>query len=138
MSLLFASGGQGIGASASATVLPVNPGSYATLFFMALDFTSPPGTSTAKRHSCFGPGASFLLAQVIAFHFSPVEHIGHLPTWGTLSSGVRSFCPFMLSMGFSKQEYWSWVAVSLSSGPRFVRSLHYDPSILPGSAWHNS
>ena len=29
----------------------------------------------------------------------------------------------------------AWVAISSSRGPRFVRTLHYDPSVLGGPAW---
>ena len=31
-----------------------------------------------------------------------------------------------------------WFAIRSSSGSRFVKSLHYDLSILGGSAWHGS
>ena len=31
-----------------------------------------------------------------------------------------------------------WFAIPFSSGPRFVRTLHHDPSILGGPTWHGS
>ena len=68
---------------------------------------SPPDASTVGHHFCFGPTTSFFLeVLVIALHSSPVAY------WtpsdpGALSPIVISFCVFLLSMGFSKQEYWS-------------------------------
>ena len=57
-------------------------GSYAALFYTALDFTFITDTSTSEHHFCFGPAASFFLELlVIAFHSSPAA-FGHLPTWG--------------------------------------------------------
>ena len=35
------------------------------------------------------------------------EHIGHLPTWGSSSFSVLSFCLVILFLEFSRQEYWS-------------------------------
>ena len=43
----------------------------------------------------------------------------------------------MLFVGFSRQEHWSG-AFPFSSGPHFVRTLHYVPSILGGPTWHGS
>ena len=40
-------------------------------------------------------------------------------------------------MGFSRQVYWGF-AVPSSSGSCFVRTLHYDSSILGAPAWHDS
>ena len=88
---------------------------YAILFFTALEFTF------TDRHihnkisflhwpSCFGPAASFLLELlVIGLCSSPVAY--WIPSnlgwgWGGSSSGIVFFCPFILSMGFSGQEYW--------------------------------
>ena len=31
-----------------------------------------------------------------------------------------------------------WIAISFSSGPCFVRTLHHDPPILGGTAEHSS
>ena len=69
-----------------------------------------PDTSTAEhqeRNSCFGPAASFLLELLlIALCSSPVAYWTP-SSLGASSSNVISFCLFILSMGFSKQEYWS-------------------------------
>ena len=37
-------------------------------------------------------------------------------------------------MGFSQQEYWIGFAIPASRRLRFVRTLHYDLSILGGPA----
>ena len=68
---------------------------------------SPLNTSTAEHHSHFGPAASFFLELLeIALCSSPVAY--WTPSYlGALSSGVISFCLFILLMGFSWQEYWS-------------------------------
>ena len=55
---------------------------------------------------------------------------------GTYRSGefifqCHIFCLFILFMGFSRKEYWSGF-FAFSSGPRFVRTLHHDASILCG------
>ena len=57
---------------------------------------------------------------------------------GGLPSGVTSFCLFILFMGFSWQEYWSGLPFPSSSGPHFVRTLHYDSYVLGGPAQHGS
>ena len=67
----------------------------------------PPDTPTPEHWCRFGPAASFLLEPLVsALHSSPVAY------WtpsnlGDSSSGVVSFCLFILSMGFSRQECWS-------------------------------
>ena len=71
---------------------------------------SPPGTTTAEHHFCFGPVTSFFLEHfIIVLHSSPVaywtpseEHL-----LGSLSSIIISFCLIILFMGFSQQKYWS-------------------------------
>ena len=42
------------------------------------------------------------------------------------------FLPFHTVCGILKARILKWFAIPLSSGPRFVRSLHHDPSILGG------
>ena len=68
---------------------------------------SPPDTSTTGPHFCFGPTTSFFLELlVIALCSSPVTYWIPSNLWGS-SSVVISFCLFILSIGFSRQEYWS-------------------------------
>ena len=68
---------------------------------------SPLGSPTSQCHFCFGPATSFLLSLlVIALCFSPVAYWTPSDLGGS-SSGVVSFCLFMLFMGSSWWEYWS-------------------------------
>ena len=48
------------------------------------------------------------------------------------------FLPFCSVHGVLKARMLKWFAIPFSSGPRFVRTLHYDPSILGGPTWHGS
>ena len=54
------------------------------------------------------------------------------------SSSVISFCLFILFVGVLQARILEWVDISFSSGPHFVRTLHYDPSVLGGPIWHGS
>ena len=68
---------------------------------------SPPDTSTTVRHFCFGPVTAFFLELLVtALSFSPVAYWTPTNLRGS-SFSVISFCLFILSMGFSRQEYWS-------------------------------
>ena len=49
---------------------------------------------------------------------------------------VLSFCLFILFMGFSR--ILKWFSIPFSSGQRFVRTLHHDPTILDGPKRHGS
>ena len=40
--------------------------------------------------------------------------------------------------GVLKAKMLKWFAILFSSGPRFVRTLHHDPSVLGGPTWHGS
>ena len=59
------------------------------------------------------------------------EHIGHLPTCGVIFQ-CPIFLPFHTVHGVLKARILSWFAIPFSSGPHFVRTLHYDPSVLGG------
>ena len=90
-------------------------------------------TSTTGCCFCFGSVSSFFLELFL--HWSPVAFWA--PTDLRSSSfSILSFCLFLLFMGFSRQEYWSGFAFPFSSGPRFVRTLHHDPSVLGGPTRH--
>ena len=66
----------------------------------------PPETSTTEHCFLFVSAASFFLELlVIALHSSPVVYWTPFDPGG-LSSRVISFCLFILSIGFSRQEYW--------------------------------
>ena len=64
---------------------------------------SPPDTSTAEPHFLFGQATSFFLDLFL--HSSPVSYWITADLGGS-SSGVISFCLFILFMGFSRQEYF--------------------------------
>ena len=42
------------------------------------------------------------------------------------------------SLGSRGKNILQWFAIPSSSGPRFVRTLHYDLSVLGDPAWHGS
>ena len=72
----------------------------------------PPGTSTTKCCFYFGPGFLFFLELFL-----------HLSSWRIeclLTLGVHLpltyLCPFILFMGFSRQEYWSGLPFSYPVG----------------------
>ena len=48
------------------------------------------------------------------------------------------FLPFYTVYGFLKARVLKWFATAFSSGPCFVRTLHYDPSVLDGPPQHGS
>ena len=85
------------------------PTQYCSLLHWTL--LSPPNTFTTECHFHFGQAPSlFLKLLVIALHSSPVAYcIPFDPGGGGEGSpsSVTSFCLFILSMGFSRQEYWS-------------------------------
>ena len=63
-----------------------------------------PVTSATGYCFCFGSIPSFFLELFL--HWSPVAYWA--PTDLESSSfSILSFCPFILFMGFSRQEYWS-------------------------------
>ena len=69
---------------------------------------SPPDTTTAKCHFCFGLASSFFLELFLLY--SPVFY------WASSDAGISSsigisFCIFILFMGFSRQEHWSGLPV---------------------------
>ena len=64
-------------------------------------------------------------------------HIGHLPTWGVHFSVAFLFAFSYCSWG-SQGKNVEVVCIPFSSGPRFVRTLHHDPSILGGPTRHGS
>ena len=48
------------------------------------------------------------------------------------------FLHFHTVHGVLKTRILKWFAISFSSGPHFVRTLHHDPSILGGATQHGS
>ena len=93
-------------------------------------------TSITEHRFCFGPAASFFLGLLVILRSSPIACCTPSDL-GNSSFAVISFCPFMQFMRFSQQVYWG-VCLCSSSGSRFVRNLHWDPSVLGGPTWHGS
>ena len=71
---------------------------------------------------CFWSNSSTLLQY----------HIGHLWAWGVDLSVPYLFLPSHTVFGVLKARILKWLAIFFSTGPRFVRTLHHDPSILDG------
>ena len=114
------------------------PGSYAILFFIALDFTFTTRHIHNIHHFCFVSATPFFLElSVIALRSSPVAYWTPFDL-GSSSSGVISFCFFIQFMGFSQQEYWSGLPFPPPADHGFVRTLHCHLSILGGPAQHGS
>src|SRR5574340_242388 len=75
--------------------------------FQHWNLPSPPDTSTTECCFHFGPAAFFILTPAIGNCFLPSLEVYWTPSdLGGSSSGVISFFLFMLSVGFSRQEYW--------------------------------
>ena len=97
----------------------------------------PPEISTTECNFHFGPATSlFLKLLVIALHSSLVA------CWAPSNLGLGGFIfwrhiflPFHTVHGVLKARILEWFAIPSSSGPRFVRTPHYDPSFLGCMAW---
>ena len=91
---------------------------------------SPPGTTTAEHHFCFGPVTSFFLEHfIIALHSSPVAYWAPSDL-GSSSSSIISFCLIILFMGFSQQKYWSGLPFPLP-----VNHILSELSTMTHSSW---
>ena len=73
-----------------------------------LTLLSPPGTSSTKHHLRLGSASSFFIEL---FLYSSLVAYWTSSDVGGLSSGVLSFCLFILFMGFSRQVYWSGLSL---------------------------
>ena len=93
-----------------------------------------PFTSTTGCCFCFGSISSFFLELFL--HCSPVG-------LGTCQPGEFIFqCPIFLPFhtvhGVIKARILEWFIIPFSSGLRFIRTLHYDQSLLGGPTGHGS
>ena len=107
-------------------------GSYAMLFFIALDFTF----TTRHIHNC----VFFLLwlsLLILSGGFALRSPSSILDTfWSGDSSSI--FFAFSHCSWGSQGKNIELVCISFSSEPRFVRTPHYDLSILGGPERHDS
>ena len=112
---------------------PNIPGSYAILLFTASDLASI--TSHIHNWVLFLHWLHlFILSGVISLLFSSSILGTYQP--GEFISQCPIFLPFLTVHGVLKTRILKWFAISFSSGPHFVRTLHYEPSILGGPTWH--
>ena len=96
------------------------------LLFTASDFTS----ITSHIHSWL----LFLLWDHLFSLFGVISPLISSSIVGTHRSGEFIFqCPVFLPFhtvhGVLKARILKWFAIPFSSGPRFVRTLHHDPSV---------
>ena len=153
MSQLFASGGQSIGASASASVLPMNIQDWLPLGLTGLISLQSKGLSrifsntTVQSYQFFSPQLS--LCSNSHIHTWPLEKTAF--TRGTFVGKVMSLLFKMLSRLFidfaarSKclliSELWASPVVILEPPPnKFCHFFHYFPIYLPwsdGTRCHN-
>ena len=80
----------------------------------------------------------------------PMSQLFTSTTWMTLKNILGTywhgefifqchiFSPFHTARGVLRARILKWFAIPFSNGPHFVRTLHYDPSILGGPTWHGS
>ena len=91
---------------------------------------SPPNTSTTEHHFRFGPDTSFSLELLmIAFCSSP-SSIFDIFQPGVFILWCHTFLPFHTVYRFLQARILECFSITSSSGPSFVRTLHYDLSIL--------
>ena len=112
---------------------PNIPGSYAILFFTALDCTSI--TSHIYNWVLFllwlrliilSGVISPLISSTILGTYQPGELLFHYPI----------ILPFHIVHGVLKARILKWFAIPFSSGPHSVRPFNHDPPILGGPTWH--
>ena len=115
--------------------VPNIPSSYAILFFIASDFTSI--TSHIHNRALF---SLWLRLFVLSGVISPLSSSSILGTCrpGEFIFRCHTFLPFPTIHGVLKARTLKGFAIPFSSGPRFVRTLHHDPSVLGGPTRHGS
>ena len=117
----------------------IGPGSYGILFVTALEFTS----ITIHLHNW----ASFLLWPsrfILSGAISNCPLLFASSTLDTFQPGLgglifqHHILLFQTVHGVLQARILEWVSISFSSGPHFIRTLHYDPLVLGGPAWCGS
>ena len=77
-------------------------------------------TYTTRCCFCFGSVSWLLISSSILGTYRPGEFIFQ----------CRIFLPFHTIHGVLKARILKWFAIPFSSGPRFIRTLYYDPTCL--------
>ena len=106
--------------------IPTIPGSYSILLFAASDFTSV----TSHIHNW----ALFLLWLCLFIVPGVISPLFSSSILGTFQCPI--FLPFHTVQRVLKARILKWFTIPFSSGPRFLRTLHYDPSVLGGLTRH--
>ena len=114
---------------------PNIPGSYAVLFFIALNFTS--NTSHIHNWILFSLWLRFLILSGV---ISPLFSSSTLSTYwsGEFTFQCQIFLPFHTVHGVLKARILKWFAILFSSGPHSIRPLHHDPPVLGRPTHHGS
>ena len=110
------------------------PGSYAFCSFQF--WTLLPSPVTYTDGCCFHFDLVSSLFLELFLHSYPVAYWAPQP--GEFIFQYHIVLPFYAVHGVLKGRILKWLAFPFSSGPCFVRILHYDPSILGGPKWHGS
>ena len=105
---------------------PNIPGSYAILFFIASDSTSI--TSHIHILALFPLWLCLFILSGVISPFSSSRILGIYQT-GEFIFQYHIFLPFRTVHGVLKARILKWFAIPFSSGPRFIKTLHHDPSI---------
>ena len=108
------------------------------LFFIASTLLSPADTTVTEHHFPLWPSC-FILSGAIS-NCPPLFPSSILGTFrlGRVIFWHHISFPFHIVYGILQARILEWVAISFSIGSRFVRTLHCDPSVLGGPAWHGS
>ena len=103
-------------------------------YFSLQHRTLLPSPVTSMPGYCFHFGSIFSFFLELFLPSSPVAFWEHIDL-GSSSFSVISFLPFHSVHGVLKARILKRFAILFSTGPRFVRTLHHDPSILGGPTW---
>ena len=113
-------------------------GSYAIPFFTASDFTPTTRHTHTWALKLLRPSRFALTGATSECPLLFPSSILDTSQPGGLLFRCCVFLPFHTVHGILQARMLEWAAISFSSGPRFVRTLHHDPSTLGGPAWHSS
>ena len=112
---------------------PNKPGSYAMLFFPY--WTLLPSPSHINNWVLFLLWLHpFILSGAVSLLFS--SSISGIYWPGEFIFQCYIFFTFHTVHGILKARILKWFVIPFSSGPRSVRPLHHDPSVLGGPTWH--
>ena len=88
-------------------------------------FLPPSDSATTEHHFHFGPAASFFPGTISNFPPLPSSMLDTFWSEG-LIFWCHIFLPFHTIHGVLEARILEWVVISPTSGPHFIRTLHYD------------